>query len=206
MSLTANQAPILTGKDVILRPWVLGDDAYVRAAHADPEIRRWSPFSLSVGDAELVVERRLHPRPEDPPAWVIVDRGSREAIGDLSFRWILPWLRVSAVGYAVLAAARGRGVATEAVRLASGHVLITLGWPRLELYHAVGNPASCRVAQRCGFTLEGTMRRALRYADGTWADQHLHARLATDPPPTLSDEGSPATNLSNEGSPHPERR
>jgi RimJ/RimL family protein N-acetyltransferase len=183
VSVTTAQPPVLTGQLVVLRPWSRGDETYVRVAHADPEIQRWSPFPLTADDAGLVVERRLHPRPEDPPAWVIVDRAAGDPVGDVSFRWIFPWLTVAAVGYVVVAEARGRGVASEAVRLASDHVLFTLGWPRLELHHAVANPASCRVAQRCGFTLEGTMRQALRYADGTWADQHLHARLATDPPP-----------------------
>jgi RimJ/RimL family protein N-acetyltransferase len=180
VSLTAAQPATLPGDRVILRPWSPDDEAYVRAAHSDPEIRRWSPFPLSVDDAEQVAQRRLHPGPDEPPAWIIADSASGDAVGDLSFRWIFPWLRVAAVGYVVLAAARDRGVASEAVRLASDHVLGPLGWPRLELHHAVGNLASCRVAQRCGFRLEGTLRQALRYADGTWADQHLHARLTTD--------------------------
>jgi RimJ/RimL family protein N-acetyltransferase len=183
VSLTTEPIPTLGGEHVLLRPWSPADEAYVRAAHSDPEIRRWSPHPLSPDDAPMVVERRLHPLAADPPAWVIVDLRSGDAVGDVSFRWIYPWLNIAAVGYVVLAAARGRGVATESVRLASSHVLRTLGWPRLELHHAVANPASCRVAERCGFALEGTMRRALRYADGTWADQHLHARLAADPPP-----------------------
>jgi RimJ/RimL family protein N-acetyltransferase len=183
---SAAQPPTLIGDHVILRPWARADEGYVRAAHGDPHIRRWSPFPLSPDDAPAVIERRLHPLPEEPPAWIIADRANREAVGDLSFRWIFPWLSIAAVGYVVLPRARGRGVATEAVRLASHHVFETLRWPRLELHHAVANVASCRVAQRCGFALEGTMRRGLRYADGTWADQHLHARLATDaPPPTV---------------------
>jgi RimJ/RimL family protein N-acetyltransferase len=94
---------------------------------------------------------------------------------------VLPELRIAAIGYVVLGAARGRGVATAAVRLASGYVLGTLGWPRLELHHAVANPASCRVAAKTGFALEGKLRRAMRYAGGNWEDEHLHARLRADP-------------------------
>jgi RimJ/RimL family protein N-acetyltransferase len=185
VSLSTAHPPALIGERITLRPWARTDDVYVRAAHSDPEIRRWSPFPLSPDDGPAVIQRRLHPLPEEPPAWIIADHATGDAVGDLSFRWIFPWLNVAAVGYVVLAAARGRGVATEAVLLASDHVLGTLGWPRLELHHAVANIASCRVADRCGFALEGTMRQGLRYADGTWADQHLHARLATDaPPPT----------------------
>ncbi|MDQ1615779.1 MAG: hypothetical protein QOJ60_1718, partial [Actinomycetota bacterium] len=51
---------------------------------------------------------------------------------------------------------------------------------RVELYHAVANPASCRVAEKVGFRHEGTLRQSYVYGDGTRHDEHLHARLAGD--------------------------
>lgn len=54
-----------------------------------------------------------------------------------------------------------------------------LGLQRLRLTHSVENPASCRVAERAGFALEGTMRSALLHEDG-WHDEHLHARVRGD--------------------------
>ena len=45
--------------------------------------------------------------------------------------------------------------------------------------HSVANHASCRVATKSGFPLEGTHRRALLHTDG-WHDMHLHARLRDD--------------------------
>jgi RimJ/RimL family protein N-acetyltransferase len=44
----------------------------------------------------------------------------------------------------------------------------------------VENAASCGVARKAGFLLEGTLRESYRYADGRFHDEHLHARLATD--------------------------
>ncbi|MEK8106761.1 GNAT family protein [Micromonospora sp. M12] len=55
-----------------------------------------------------------------------------------------------------------------------------LGLHRVELCHAVANPASCRVADRAGYPAEGTLRESYRYGDGRRYDEHLHARLATD--------------------------
>jgi len=193
MSLTGSAPPVLTGRYVVLRPWRPGDEAYVRTAFRDPLIRRWSPLPLSVDDAPSVVRARMEAADDEPPAWVVTDASNGAAVGDVSFRWIYPWLRIAAIGYVVLAPASGRGVASEAVRLASAYVLGSLGWPRLELHHAVANAASCRVAARAGFALEGTMRQALRYADGTWADEHLHARLATDPHPREVGASPPGT-------------
>ena len=50
------------------------------------------------------------------------------------------------------------------------------GFHRLELQHSTGNTASCRVADKCGFSLEGTRRSSLLHADG-WHDMHLHGRV-----------------------------
>ena len=49
------------------------------------------------------------------------------------------------------------------------------------------NPArTCRVATAAGFALEGVARQSYRYPDGLFHDEHLHARLASDPAGTVS--------------------
>ncbi len=48
---------------------------------------------------------------------------------------------------------------------------------RLELQHSRQNRASCRVAERSGFALEGTRVRSRLHVDG-WHDMHLHGRVA----------------------------
>jgi ribosomal-protein-alanine N-acetyltransferase len=53
------------------------------------------------------------------------------------------------------------------------------GFHRLELTHSLANAASCRVAHKVGYRLEGTLRQHGLHADG-WHDMHLHARLETD--------------------------
>jgi [ribosomal protein S5]-alanine N-acetyltransferase len=50
----------------------------------------------------------------------------------------------------------------------------------LELGHRTNNPASCVVARRARFLVEGLERQKLRYGDERF-DVELHARLATDP-------------------------
>jgi RimJ/RimL family protein N-acetyltransferase len=62
------------------------------------------------------------------------------------------------LGYVVTPAARGRGVATAALRLLSEWALGELGALRLELRISVGNVPSIRVAERCGYTREGVLR------------------------------------------------
>jgi RimJ/RimL family protein N-acetyltransferase len=86
------------------------------------------------------------------------------------------------VGYWIAPAARGRGLAARGVEMAARFAFTTLGFRRLYLYHSVENPASCRVAERAGFALEGVTRESYRYPDGRFHDEHLHGRLATDRP------------------------
>ena len=51
------------------------------------------------------------------------------------------------------------------------------GFHRLELQHSTRNLASCRVAEKSGFALEGTKRSSLLHDDG-WHDMHLHGRVS----------------------------
>ena len=55
----------------------------------------------------------------------------------------------------------------------------TAGLHRIVLAHSTRNNASCRVASKAGYLLEGTCRSDLLHSDG-WHDMHLHARLASD--------------------------
>ena len=64
------------------------------------------------------------------------------------------------VGYWVAPAARGAGVAAAALALLARWALTAGGLARLDLQASVANPASIRVAERCGFVREGTLRRA----------------------------------------------
>lgn len=57
----------------------------------------------------------------------------------------------ASVGYWLASDARGRGIATEAVRLILGWAFDTIGLARVELYAQKGNVASQRVAERAGF-------------------------------------------------------
>ncbi|WP_297548795.1 GNAT family protein [Amycolatopsis sp.] len=53
------------------------------------------------------------------------------------------------------------------------------GLHRLDIQHSVANSASCRVAEKAGFTYEGTLRSSALHTDG-WHDMHLHARVQGD--------------------------
>ena len=80
------------------------------------------------------------------------------------------------VSYWVSPSARGASAATLATDRLSRYLLDDLGVHRLTLGHSTRNVASCRVATKARYQLEGTMRSALRHRDG-WHDMHWHARI-----------------------------
>ncbi|MDX6513480.1 MAG: hypothetical protein QOE36_2984 [Gaiellaceae bacterium] len=84
------------------------------------------------------------------------------------------------LGYMVAPAARGRGVATEALRQLTEWSLDELKAERLELLISVPNEASKRVAARCGYVREGVLRSTYLKA-GVREDTEIWSRLPTDP-------------------------
>jgi RimJ/RimL family protein N-acetyltransferase len=86
------------------------------------------------------------------------------------------------IGYVVVPAARGRGVATEALRLITDWAFAERGLERLELRISVANEASKRVAMRCGYRREGVLRSAY-FKDGLREDTEIWSRLPGDPAP-----------------------
>jgi RimJ/RimL family protein N-acetyltransferase len=83
------------------------------------------------------------------------------------------------LGYIVVPEARGRGVATEMLRELTRWAF-EQGALRATLVIGVDNPASERVAERCGYVREGVMRSVHLKADRR-NDAALWSRLPSDP-------------------------
>jgi RimJ/RimL family protein N-acetyltransferase len=83
------------------------------------------------------------------------------------------------LGYVVAPSARGRGVATEALRLLTEWALTDLEALRVELWIDVVNEASKRVAERCGYVREGVLR-SIYFKQGRRHDFEIWSRLPTD--------------------------
>lgn len=86
------------------------------------------------------------------------------------------------LGYIVAAHARGRGLGTEILRLLTSWAFEDVEAQRAYLIIDVENPASARVAERCGYVLEGVMR-SIHVKQGQRADAGLWSRLPGDPRP-----------------------
>ncbi|HTE59791.1 MAG TPA: GNAT family N-acetyltransferase [Solirubrobacteraceae bacterium] len=93
-----------------------------------------------------------------------------------------PGTRELELGYIVAPAARGRGVATAMLRDLTRWAFAELGALRAYLLIDTGNVASQRVAERCGYVLEGVLR-SVHLKQDRRSDQMIWSRLPTDPEP-----------------------
>ena len=84
----------------------------------------------------------------------------------------------------------GQGYVTEAVQLLVDYLFATKKEHRIHLVIHPDNAASRRVAEKCGFTLEGTARGAF-FNDGRNQDVLLLSLLRTDPRPWRSETSRP---------------
>jgi RimJ/RimL family protein N-acetyltransferase len=166
-----------------LRPFVPRDVETLTQVFADPEVQRWNPAPGGDDDtAEWVWEwlrRRNDWTAGGHFSWA-VGGGAGELLGSVSLHQVDLDQGDAEIGYWVAPEARRRGIAGRAVSAAVDFAFDRVALRRVYLYHATANVASCRIAGRCGFTLEGTLRQSHRYGDGAYHDEHLHGVLATD--------------------------
>ncbi len=98
-----------------------------------------------------------------------------EVIGGIGFHRQSDVYRLSAeVGYWLGEPFWGRGIATRAVRALSEWVFATTPLVRLYAHVFDWNPASARVLEKAGFTLEGRMRRSV-IKEGAIIDQLMYS-------------------------------
>ena len=161
--------PLVAGATA-LRAWRDSDLEPLVAACQDPEISRWTrvPYPYGPSDARAYLLQRhdaLHAGMAAPFALVAAaDRD--QLLGSISLLRF-SWRHARAeVGYWLALHARGQGHATRAVGLITDWGFRHLGLERIDLLAASENPASQRVAERCGFTREAVLRSYLRGRDG----------------------------------------
>jgi RimJ/RimL family protein N-acetyltransferase len=170
--------------DLELRPFVPRDVDTLIQVFADPEVKRWNPGPTEDEDGTEWVEEWLRRRNDWKAgghfSWAVGGAGGA-LLGSVSLHQVDLDQQDAEIGYWVVPWARGRGIAGRAVAAAVDFAFDRAGLRRVYLYHATANVASCRIADRCGFTHEGTLRRSHRYGDGEYHDEHLHGLLVTDP-------------------------
>ena len=92
-----------------------------------------------------------------------------------SIDWKVPKFEI---GYWLRQSETGKGYMTEAVRTLTAYTFTELNARRVEIRSSALNEKSCRVAERAGFELEGTLRHFTRHVDGSLRDTRIYAKIA----------------------------
>ncbi len=173
--------PPLTDDVVLLRLPREADVPPIAEACADPEIARWIPVPVpyTVADARAFLESVAEGWASGGDASFAIEERATGALAGMIGLHGGSGPGRAAVGYWLAPRARGRGLATRAVRLLAGWALGDPGLDRLELLTLVGNDASGRVALRAGFRREGILRHYLQHR-GQAVDAVMYALVPGD--------------------------
>ncbi len=152
------------------------EDAPSVARHANDRrvwinLRDQFPHPYALSDAERFIARATA---EDPVTSFAIEVAG-EAGGGIGLRLQEDVFRRSAeIGFWLAEPHWGRGIMTEAVRAFTDHAFAAFDLCRLYAGVFEWNPASMRVLEKAGYTLEGRLRRSVT-KDGQTIDRLLYA-------------------------------
>ena len=174
---------VLAGQGIVLRNWIAADIDQVHLACQDPQTQRWTtvPSPYTRADAEQYVASSGERWSAGTPSFAVTDATGQRILGSLGFV-APPFRSVVEIGFWISPWSRGQGVAARATGAICDWAFDTLGLHRVEWQAEVGNDASRRVAEKSGFTFEGTLRGRGVHKSGP-VDLWIAGLLSTDPRP-----------------------
>lgn len=168
----------LIAEGMLLRPWRIGDEQALVQFAGDRGI--WlnmrdlfpHPYTRAHADGWIALNRAR----SGPQRHFAVEVDGL-AIGSVGFDPLEDERRVTAeIGYWLARPYWGRGLATRALAAVTNYAFERFPYERLQAHVYEWNPASARVLEKCGYTLEGRLRRTVVKEDRV-GDALLYARL-----------------------------
>ncbi len=163
-----------------LRPWVTGDKINLVRFANDRRIWRNlthmfpSPYTEEDADHWLQIVNEFDP---DTHFAIEVNGLAIGGIGAAPLEGIFSG--TSEFGYWLGAPYWGKGIATAAAQAMVAHAFSNLACERLEAAVFEWNPASMRVLEKAGFSLEGVLKRSA-FKDGQLINRHMYAITKPD--------------------------
>jgi RimJ/RimL family protein N-acetyltransferase len=178
--VSAPAAPI-AGASITLEPMTAEAAGELDRLARDADVRRFTrvPAEPGAGFGARWAARYVEGWQDGTRAGFLIRGFDGEFLGMAAFVELDHEALEGEIGYIVVPEARGRGLATEAVRLLTRWGFDGLGLERVTLKIDVENPASEKVAERAGYTYEGTLR-SVHLKDGIRCDTGIWSRLRTD--------------------------
>jgi RimJ/RimL family protein N-acetyltransferase len=181
--------PTLTGERVVLRPFVLDEDAgALREMLQDLEALKLTGSLNSLMDApqwDEAAEARFRDwystrnRQPDRLDLAVVDKASGRCVGEVVLNSWNEGSRSCNFRTMLGPGGRNRGLGTESVRLTVGYGFEQLALHRIALEVYAFNPRARHVYDKVGFVAEGVLRDELRWED-QWIDATAMSILAPE--------------------------
>lgn len=163
--MSTDQAPILQGLRLTLRPARAEDALWRQRLGYDPEIVRM--FGGTVGSTAMsseAAEHWAHRLIGDRHNWII-DLGE-QGIGEIRLHRISEHDETASLALGIFDRAQlGRGLGREAIFLVAQHAFETLKLHRIGVRVLALNDRAIRCYAACGFVLEGRERESCRIGD-----------------------------------------
>lgn len=180
--LTHKGTQTLQTERLVLRPFTV-DDAPVMFQNwaNDPRVTEfltWAPHGTVENTTALLKRWCADYEKINCYNWVMVYQGA--PIGGISVVRLSERDEWAELGYCMGYDYWNKGIMTEAVRTVMEFLFREVGINRLVIEHAVRNPGSGRVAQKCGLTLEGVKRQYFKKHDDEFLDVAQYAILKSD--------------------------
>jgi ribosomal-protein-alanine N-acetyltransferase len=112
--------------------------------------------------------------------WGMSLRSSQRIIGCVSMQNWDRYHRRAEIGYDLARDCWGQGLAQEAIRAVLRFGFERLALNRIEIWTSMANARSLRLAERLGFTLDGTLRKRILEDDGQFYDSALFGLLHSE--------------------------
>lgn len=169
--------------DVLVRQWQPGDADAIYAAVSQNyehlrEFMHWAKPDYSIDDARQFLEASVASAVEGRSLGFGIFRGA-DVIGSIGFVKFDHKVRCTEIGYWIAGSEQGRGIITQACRALVEHAFEVMNMNRIEIRCAVENVRSSAVAERLGFTKEGTLRQS-EIRNGRLLDFNIYGLLAKD--------------------------
>jgi RimJ/RimL family protein N-acetyltransferase len=181
--------PTLTGERVVLRPFVIDEDAgALREMLQDLEALKLTGSLNSLMDApewDEAAEARFRDwystRNQQPDRLdlAVVDKASGRCVGEVVLNSWNEGSRSCNFRTTLGPGGRNRGLGTESVRLIVGYGFEQLALHRIALEVYAFNPRARHVYDKVGFVAEGVLRDELRWED-QWVDATAMSILAPE--------------------------
>ena len=169
---------------LILRPFRSDDAAKMFENWAsDDEVTRFLTWTShrTVSDTENIINLWLSEyNNTDYYNWVIILKRTGEPIGNISVVNYNASSEFAEIGYCLGKYWWGIGIMSEALDAVIAYLFNRVGFNSVRACHAVKNPGSGRVMEKCGFKPEGTLRQYFKAHSGEFLDISYRSILKSE--------------------------